>query len=140
MPRIGTTGTNGVLNGRCKSGRRTRSTHTPAQTITNASSVPMLVISFKMPMGRMAGRKATKTPTTMDEIQGVRKRGCTAPAQRGSRPSRDMEKNTRDWPSSITSITVLRPMMVPIRTRNSPHCTPVSAMPSAMGAPTFKRV
>ena len=45
MPSTGNTGPNGTLNGRCASGRLTRSTSTAAQTTTNAKSVPMLVIS-----------------------------------------------------------------------------------------------
>ena len=58
--------------------------------------------------------------------------GCGRPI-RGSRPSRDMEKNTRDWPSSMTSITVLNPMIVPISTRYSPQATPVACHPERDG-------
>ena len=69
----------------------TRRTQTPAQTMTNASSVPMLTSSPKMPMGINAAKTATKQPTRLVEIQGVRKRGWMAPAHCGSNPSRDME-------------------------------------------------
>lgn len=52
-----------------------RSTHTPAQTMTNASNVPMLTSSPRMPMGINAAKTATKKPTRLVEIHGVRKRG-----------------------------------------------------------------
>jgi len=125
IPIIGTNGTHGVLKGRASSGRRTRRIHTPAQTITNASSVPMLTSSPKMPIGMSEAKIATKIPTVMLEIQGVRKRGCTAPAHSGRRPSRDMEKNTRDCPSNITNITLPRPAIAPSFTRMLPQRTPV---------------
>ena len=43
IPKMGTTGTSGVLNARGKSGLRTRKIQTPPETITKASSVPMEV-------------------------------------------------------------------------------------------------
>ncbi len=52
MPRIGTSGTSGVLKGRCRSGWRTRRTQTPAQTMVKASSVPMFTSSASWSMGR----------------------------------------------------------------------------------------
>ncbi len=48
-----------------------------------------------------------------------------------------MEKKTRDWPSSMTSITVPRPKTAPILTSSDPQLTPVASMPSATGAATF---
>src|SRR5215472_15537704 len=74
-PRIGTKGTHGVLNGRGKPGLRRRSTHTPAETMANASSVPMFTMSPSWLIGRDAASRATKNPTLSVEIQGVRKRG-----------------------------------------------------------------
>jgi hypothetical protein len=62
MPRMGTSGTSGVLKGRCRSGCRTRSTHTPAQTMVNASSVPIFTSSASRSMGRKAGRWPPRRP------------------------------------------------------------------------------
>ena len=45
IPRIGKIGPAGTRNGRCASGRLTRSMSTDAHTTTKANSVPMLVIS-----------------------------------------------------------------------------------------------
>src|SRR6266852_2652626 len=75
IPRIGTSGTSGVRNGRGRSGRRRRRTHTPAQTITKASNVPMLTISSSTLIGKDAASTATKKPTVKVEIQGVRNLG-----------------------------------------------------------------
>ena len=75
IPRMGTSGTSGVLNGLGRSGRFTRRIHTPAQTITNASSVPMFTSTARSPMGMNDAKPATQTPTTIDEIQGVRNSG-----------------------------------------------------------------
>src|SRR6185437_7422052 len=75
MPRIGTRGTHGVLNGRGKSGLRRRNTHTPAETMANASRVPMFTMSPSWLMGSDAASSATKKPTLIVEIHGVRKRG-----------------------------------------------------------------
>src|SRR5438034_6591177 len=72
---MGTNGTSGVLNGRFNSGCVRRRTHTPALTSAKASSVPTLVISSRICRGRSVARIATKTPTTMELIYGVRKRG-----------------------------------------------------------------
>ena len=63
IPAIGVNGTHGVLNGRGMSGRLRRSTHTPAQTITKASSVPILTSSPRIPIGIRAAKNATKMPT-----------------------------------------------------------------------------
>src|SRR5262249_3964911 len=96
IPMIGVKGTHGALNGRSRSGLRRRRIHTPAETMTNASSVPMLTISVSTLIGKDAARAATKNPTVRVEIQGVRKRGWTELNIRGNNPSRDMEKKTRD--------------------------------------------
>src|SRR6185437_51801 len=100
MPRIGTRGTHGVLNGRGKSGLRRRNTHTPAETMANASRVPMFTMSPSWLMGSDAASSATKKPTLIVEIHGVRKRGWITLKKPGRSLSRDMEKKTRDCPSS----------------------------------------
>ena len=41
--------------------------------------------------GNQRAGKATRMPPTSGGFHGVRNRGCTAPAHRGSKPSRDME-------------------------------------------------
>ena len=53
--------------------------------MTKASNVPMLTSSPRMPIGISDAKIATKMPTVMLVIQGVRKRGCTAPAQLGQK-------------------------------------------------------
>ena len=53
-PRIGTTGPSGARNGRSASGCVFRMMRTAAQTITNASSVPMLTSSARIRSGRNA--------------------------------------------------------------------------------------
>src|SRR5690349_6840175 len=93
MPRVETTGTMGVLKGRGKSGLRRRSTHTPPETMANASKVPMFSISPSWLMGRDAAKKATKVPTLSVEIHGVRNLGWITLKNPGRSPSRDMEKN-----------------------------------------------
>ena len=56
----------------------------------------------------------------MVEIHGVRNLGWIAEAHFGNSPSFDIEKNTRDWPSSMTSITVASPKTAPIFTSSDP--------------------
>ena len=91
IPMMGTKGTQGVLNGRGRSGRRTRKIQTPAETITKASSVPMLTSCPNWPMGITPPMMATKTPTMICVFQGVRNLGWISLAHFHSRPSRDME-------------------------------------------------
>ena len=62
MPMIGTNGISGVLKGRSRSGRVERRIHTPAQTSTNASSVPMFTSCPSSCSGRMPVAMATATP------------------------------------------------------------------------------
>ena len=54
----------------------------------------------------------------------------------GSRPSRDIEKNTRDWPSSITRITDVKPAMIASLTSGCSQLYGVCAMATATGAAT----
>ena len=51
----------------------------------------MLTSSPSTPMGMTEAKMATKIPTVMEEMYGVRNFGWTRPAHSGSRPSRDME-------------------------------------------------
>ncbi len=98
-PMIGTNGTHGVLNGRGRFGSRTRRIQTPAQTIVNANSVPMLVNSASVDTGSDAASVATQIPTTMVEMYGVRNRGWILLAHFQRSPSVDMVKKMRDRPS-----------------------------------------
>src|SRR6516164_6229143 len=91
IPKIGTKGTRGVLKGRGISGRLRRRIHTPAQTITNASRVPIFTRTARSPIGISEANAATQIPTTSEEIHGVRNREWIAPAHFGSKPSRDIE-------------------------------------------------
>lgn len=59
IPKMGTSGTNGVVKGRTLSGSFLRMIHTPAHTNTNAKSVPMLVRS----PATLPGTNAEKAPT-----------------------------------------------------------------------------
>src|ERR1019366_5339990 len=91
MPRIGSSGTSGVLNGLGASGFFTRITHTPAHTITKANRVPMLVMCPTMLKGRNAEKGATKKKNSMLDRQGVWNFGWISEKTAGTRPSRDME-------------------------------------------------
>ena len=64
IPRIGTSGTKGVVNGRTASGFFLRITQTPAHTITKANRVPMLV---KSP-ATLPGTNAANRPTNTNKI------------------------------------------------------------------------
>ena len=75
MPISGVNGTQGALNGLFISGRLIRNIHMPAQTMTNASRVPMLTSSPSTLIGNRPEKVATTSPTAIDEIHGVRKRG-----------------------------------------------------------------
>ena len=68
-PKIGTNGTNGVLNGRSILGDFTLKIQMPALTNTKANKVPKEV---KSP-ATLPGTKAAKAPTKMNKIQLVRR-------------------------------------------------------------------
>ena len=72
---------------------------TPMETRTKAKRVPMLERSARVPMSKRPEGMATTIPATQVEKAGVRKTGWTELKILGSRPSRDMENQTRDWPS-----------------------------------------
>src|SRR6185503_2131113 len=121
MPRIGITGTHGVRNGRGVSGYVRRMIKTAAHTMTNANSVPILVMCPTTESGRKAENGVTKSMNSKFERHGVRNLGWTSEKTFGTSPSRDMEKNTRLWPSSITSITEVNPQMIPNLIRTFSH-------------------
>src|SRR2546428_677644 len=112
MPSVQTTGTAGTRNPRSSSGLRTRMIQMPAHTKINANSVPMLVISPVTSAGTNAARTPVKTKNNILDLYGVLKRGCTSEKIRGTKPSRLMEKKTRDWPSSITRMTDEKPAKI----------------------------
>ena len=94
----GNDGPPGTTKPRRRWGSRKRRTMTPMETRTKAKSVPMLERSASVPMSKRPEGMATTKPATQVEKAGVRKRGWTLEKTLGSRPSRDMENHTRDWP------------------------------------------
>src|SRR5262249_47299773 len=112
MPIVAMTGTAGTLNARSRSGRFLRMIHTPAHTRMNANSVPMLVISPTMSSGRNAANSDVNTKNSRFDLYGVRYFGWTSEKTFGTRPSWLIEKNTRDWPSSITRMTDEKPARI----------------------------
>src|SRR5581483_5445850 len=133
MPMMGVNGIHGATNARGTSVPRLRSSHTPLQTITNASRVPMETSSLRTLIGVSAATVATQTPTRIVQIYGVRNRVCTVAAHLGSNPSFDIEKNTRVCPSNMTTMVLLRPQIAPSFTSRLPQATPVISMPMAIG-------
>ena len=105
IPNIGIKGTNGVLKALGRSGCVLRKMIIPAHTNTNASKVPILVISPTTVAGTKAANKLTNTMNKRFDLEGVPNLGCTSENTFGSKPSFYIEKNTRDWPISITIIT-----------------------------------
>src|SRR5205085_5717352 len=103
------------------SGRRRRMIHTPAHTSTKANNVPMLVISPTMSPGTKPPKMAVRKKKMMFDFHGVRYLGWTSPNIDGTRPSRDIEENTRDCPSSITRITDEKPARIATVTSLDSH-------------------
>lgn len=64
-PKIGTTGTHGVLKPRIASGSALRRIIIPTQTITKASNVPIDTSSPNKPIGKSPAKKAAKLPVTI---------------------------------------------------------------------------
>src|ERR1041385_9273047 len=95
MPAGAVNQTSGVLNGRWRLGRRILSTRTPAETIANASSVPIETSEPASRTVRKPAGMATKTPTRIWVIHGGRNFGCTRAMNGGRSPSLDIEKKTR---------------------------------------------
>src|SRR5688500_9773896 len=94
---IGVSGTHGTRNGRGRSGSVFRRKITPADTNTNANSVPMFVRSTTSAMFANPANVATKRPVRIVPTYGVRYFGWTFENSGGRRPSRDIEdrKSTR---------------------------------------------
>src|SRR6185503_15659172 len=90
IPNIGTSGTNGVLNGLCKLGSFLRRIITPAQTSTKANRVPIEVRSPATVPGTNPANKPTNTNNTILLLYGVRNFGCRSQNILGSKPSDDI--------------------------------------------------
>ena len=71
MPSIGISGTSGTLKGRSASGSVFLRIRIPAQTIRNASNVPMLVISPTTVMGTNAANSAINPQSNIFDLYGV---------------------------------------------------------------------
>src|SRR5687768_11548480 len=103
---IGVIGTQGTRNGRGRSGSDRRRKITAADTSTNAKSVPIFVRSTTSEILANAANVATKVPVMMVPTYGVRNFGWSFEKNFGSRPSRDIEKKMRGWPSWKTISTL----------------------------------
>jgi hypothetical protein len=78
-PSIGTSGTNGVLNGRLISGLLLRIINMPALTSTKANKVPKEVKSPAILPGTNAANAPTKTNNIQLALNGVWNLGCSSP-------------------------------------------------------------
>ena len=135
MPRIGVAGKSGARNGRSAFGCVRLITSTAAQTMTKASSVPMLARSARISSGRKPPIAATTTPVRIVVFHGVRNLGWTAPKNDGgSRRSRAMARSTRGWLSIITSSTEVMPARAPSEIRNCAHGSPAWRNAAETGA------
>ena len=90
IPRMGTKGTNGVLNGLIRFGSVLRKINTPIQTNTNANNVPIDVRSPAILDGRNAANKPTNTKRIILLLYGVLNFGWSVEKTFGSNPSVDM--------------------------------------------------
>ena len=92
MPRIGTSGTHGVRNGRGRSGLRVAQ-HDDAGADDDEREQRADGHQFAEQADReQAGdRPRPPAPVTIVAMYGVRNFGCTLPKTGGSRPSRDIE-------------------------------------------------
>ena len=98
IDRIGVTGYPGTLNPRGRSGSVRRSTITPIDTIRNATSVPMLVISARKSIGSTPASSEITTAQTIVAGTGVSVRGFSLWKNRGIMPSRLIANRIRVWP------------------------------------------
>ena len=85
---------------------------TPADTRTNANSVPTLTISSSLVIGNTAAVAATTTATSTVIRTGVPRAPVLA-NRRGNSPSRAMANSTRHCPSISTITTVVSPASAP---------------------------
>src|ERR1022692_4286945 len=90
-PSMGTRGTNGVRYGRGALGFVFRMMMMPMHTITNANSVPILVISPSLEIVRKPENSETNTMKARLQRYGVWNFGWISEKSPGSRPSRDIE-------------------------------------------------
>ena len=111
---------------------------TAMQTITKASSVPMLTISPMTEIGVTLPTMAASNPTSMVFLYGVRNFGwIEAKNFLGNKPSLAMAYNTRVWPSSMTSMTLVSPASAPSVMTCDAVESPRSRKARAMGASMF---
>ncbi|KAA6315686.1 hypothetical protein EZS27_033895, partial [termite gut metagenome] len=87
IPSIGTSGTSGVLNARGTSGIFFRITQIPAQTMTKASKVPMLVSSPATRAGTNKVKTLIRVRNSRLLLYGVLNLACTCENDFGSKPS-----------------------------------------------------
>ena len=90
MPKIGTSGTSGVLNCLGRLGSVFLKMITAAHTSINANKVPILVISPTISPGINAANKPTSTRMIRFALYGVLYFGCTSLNTFGNKPSRLM--------------------------------------------------
>src|ERR1700682_1144083 len=86
--------------------------HTPAQTRMKAKRVPIQIFSPVTSAETKAASRPVKTKKSRFDLYGVLNRGCTSEKTLGTRPSRLIEKKTRDCPSNITRITEEKPARI----------------------------
>ena len=82
-------------------------------TVTNADSVPILIISSSRSTLVSPATTATAAPQMIWSRTGVARMVLVLDSERGSRPSRLMASTTRESPISSTMITVVRPTREP---------------------------
>jgi hypothetical protein len=105
MASPGTSGTNGHLKGRSRSGIVLRSIITEAETMIKAARVPILTSCTISLIGTRAAIIEAAPPTTNIPFTGVLNFSCTFENTEGSRPSLDMAKNILVCPKRLTSST-----------------------------------
>ena len=91
IPRSGTIGTKGVLNGRTNVGFDFLKIIIPAHTKINANKVPILVKSPATLPGIKAANAPTKANNTQFDLNGVLYFGCKSENIFGSKPSLAIE-------------------------------------------------
>ncbi len=90
----------------------------------NANSVPTLTISSSLPASKKRGGHGDHdADEDGDPHRGAALAGLGA-SLRGNRPSRDIAKSTRVWPSSSTMTTVVRPASAPMEMTFAAQSTP----------------
>ena len=141
-PKMGISGTHGVLNGRGISGFFTLRMMIPMQTMAKASNVPIETSSPRILIGRIPASISATKPVMRVLTYGVLKRECTFENTGGNSPSFDIEKKILGCPISITSMTELKPAIAAIlmigRSQNNP--LPMAFTPTAIGSATFRKV